>query len=209
MIFPQGQTCCGQPAFNSGYVDEARSVALEQIRLFTKPIPVVLPSGSCAGMMRLHYPELFEGTPHEQAARDLADRVYELTEFLVEVCQVKLKDRGQPAKVALHTSCHARREMGVAGHHQALLEQLEQVELIPFERQRECCGFGGTFSVRHQEGSAVMVTDKTEAIEASSAERVVSGDCGCLMNMAGALEKQQSNLGTTHIATFLWERTHG
>jgi len=207
VIFPQGQSCCGQPAFNSGHRDEARAVAAAQVKLFPKDIPVVLPSGSCAGMMRKHYPELFEGHALEAAARGLSERIFELTEFLVHVAGVTLEDKGEPIKVTWHGSCHSQREMGVRDEPKSLLNQLVNVELVELQRETECCGFGGTFSVKQPEISAAMVTDKTEDIKQTEAKKVVSGDCGCLMNITGALEKKKSPVSGLHIAQFILERT--
>ena len=209
VIYPQEQTCCGQPAWNSGYRDQARRVARVQLDCLSEPLPVVVPSGSCAGMMRHHYPELFQGDRDQPRARELAGRVYELTEFLVRVLRVRLQDLGPPLRVALHTSCSARREMGVAEDHLALLRQLENVELVEPERREECCGFGGTFAVKHPEISAVMVGDKADAIRDTGAARLVSGDCGCLMNIDGHLRYREVDLPADHIAGFLWERTRG
>jgi len=209
VIFPQDQTCCGQPAFNSGYHDEALEVARLQIDCFNKNIPIVVPSASCAGMMRNHYPELFAGTSEESRARALSDRTYELTEFLVNVLNVELKDIGEPVRVTLHTSCSAWREMGVASEAKQLLAQLANVELVELEREKECCGFGGTFAVKHPEISAAMVNDKTAAICNTGAERVLGGDCGCLMNITGALEHQGKTVRGQHIANFLLERVDG
>lgn len=213
VIYPQAQTCCGQPAWNSGYRDEARDVARAQIKLFPKPIPIVVPSGSCAGMMKKHYPELFAGHPDEAQALEVAGRVYELTEFLVDVLQIALNDLGDPVKVAVHTSCSARREMGVADKIEALLEQLDKVETVEQERKTECCGFGGTFAIKQPEISAAMVIEKVETIRTTAAEQLISQDCGCLMNMGGAMEKEGKNgkrvVPQQHIAEFLWERTGG
>ncbi|MCB1763467.1 MAG: (Fe-S)-binding protein [Gammaproteobacteria bacterium] len=208
VIFPQNQTCCGQPAWNSGYRNEARSVALTQMQCFQQEFPIVVPSGSCAGMLREHYPEMFSGTPQHSAALAFSSRVYELTEFLTQVLRVKLEDLGKPVKVALHVSCSARREMGVSGAHQALLQQLKNVELLEPERKEECCGFGGTFAVKHAEISAAMVEEKANALLATGAETLVSGDCGCLMNITGNLNHRKRDLPGCHIATFLWERTN-
>ena len=130
VIFPQDQTCCGQPAYTSGYHDQAREVAAAQLGLFPGDYPIVLPSGSCAGMMREHYPELFAGHPEEAKAKEVAGRIYELTEFLMHVCHIKLEDKGEPIKVAMHTSCSGRREMGLGEVGPALLGQLENVELV-------------------------------------------------------------------------------
>lgn len=207
VIFPQDQTCCGQPAFNNGRTDEAREVALHQMRLMPKDIPVVLPSGSCAGMMRKHYPELFAGRPEEAEAQAFAERVFELTEFLVHVLDVRLTDKGALIRITWHGSCHSVREMGVTDEPKRLLAQLGNVELQPLEREKECCGFGGTFSVKQPEVSAAMVNDKASDVEQTQAATVVSGDCGCLMNITGALEARDSAASGQHIAQFLLERT--
>ncbi|MCE8016844.1 (Fe-S)-binding protein [Halomonas sp. MCCC 1A17488] len=207
VLFPQDQTCCGQPAYTSGYHDEAQAVAAAQLDLFPEPWPIVVPSGSCGGMMRTHYPQLFAGTEHETRANEVAGRTYELTEFLLHVCQLRLEDHGQPEKVAMHTSCSARREMGLAETGPALLARMGQVELVEQARAAECCGFGGTFAVRHPEVSAAMVEDKTQAIEATGATRFVTSDCGCLMNIAGRFEHQGKPVEGEHIASYLWRRT--
>ncbi len=213
VIFPDDQTCCGQPAFNSGYRDEARAVARSLLDCFPKDIPIVVPSGSCAGMIKHHWPELFAGEPDEAQAVAIAARVFELTEFLVEVLQLSLTDLGPPTKIAIHTSCSARREMGVAAHIETLVGQLANVQLQKQQRKEECCGFGGTFAIKQAHISGAMVRDKTDSLRAAGADRVVSQDCGCLMNIGGALEKQQADgdgdsISTQHIAEFLWERSH-
>lgn len=209
VIFPQDQTCCGQPAWNSGYRDEARQVAQKQLELFSLDIPIVVPSGSCAGMMKHHYPELFADTSMESKANEVAGRVWELTEFLVDVLQIQLEDLGEPVEVAIHTSCSARREMGVADKIEDLLQQLDQVTVLEQDHKAECCGFGGTFAIKQPEISAAMVEDKTAAIRETGAKVLVSQDAGCLMNISGAFEYQGSGPESQHIANFLWERTHG
>ena len=207
VIFPDDQTCCGQPAFNSGYRDEALAVARAQIACFKRDIPVVVPSGSCAGMIKVHWPELFAGEPDEMQALAVAQRTYELTEFLVDVLDLGLTDLGEPMKVAIHTSCSARREAGVADRIQSLLAQLDKVEVLIQEREAECCGFGGTFAVKQADVSGAMVKDKTDALRATGAARVISQDCGCLMNIGGAFEHQGNGPRTQHVAEFLLERT--
>lgn len=213
--FPENQTCCGQPAYTSGFHEQARQVARAQLDLFPEPWPVVVPSGSCAGMMKHHYPDLFAGDPALHAkACDLSGRIYEFTEFLVKVLGVRLTDSGAPATVVLHTSCSARREMGVHVTGRALLDQLGQVTVAQQAHEAECCGFGGTFSVKHPEISGAMVKDKVDALKATGAQRVVSADCGCLMNILGHAawrDKQEGRATPTlpgeHIATFLLKRT--
>lgn len=208
--FPQDQGCCGQPAYTSGYTEEARQVARKQLELLAEDWPVVVPSGSCAGMLREHYAELFKDEPELHARLEaLAARTFELAEFLLHVCKVQLQDRGAPTKVALHTSCSARREMNTHLHGRALLAQLSGVERVEHDHESECCGFGGTFSIRMPDISGAMVADKTQALKASGAAQVVSADCGCLMNINGALAKQQAALRGQHLASFLWQRTQG
>ena len=212
VIYPQDQTCCGQPAYNSGYRDEARRVARAQLAAFPLDLPIVVPSASCAGMLRVHYRELFAGTPDQARAEALSRRVYELTGFLVWVLDLKLDDLGPPVRVALHNSCSARREMGVAGATVALLRRLAQVDLLEPDWATECCGFGGTFAVKQPEISAAMTGDKADAIAATGAEVLVSQDCGCLMSLGGTFARRAETGGTgprvMHIAEFLWSRTH-
>lgn len=209
VLFPQAQTCCGQPAYTSGYHDEARAVAAAQLDLFPEDWPIVVPSGSCGGMMRTHYPTLFKDTPLQTRANDVADRVWELTDFLLNVCRIQLHDLGEPATVAMHTSCSARREMGVAAVGPALLGQLKNVTVKEQARAEECCGFGGTFAVRHPEISGAMVNEKVAALVDTGARQFVTTDCGCLMNIAGHAEKSLQPLSGQHILSFLWERTGG
>lgn len=207
VVFPPGQTCCAQPAFNCGHHEEARAVARSQIALFPRDLPVVVPSGSCAGMMKHHYPDLFAGEPDEAAACAFAGRVVELTQFLVNVLGVRLTDRGGPETVTWHSSCHGLREMGLEAEPKALLGQLGNVKVVPLSRERECCGFGGTFSVRYPDISAAMVTDKVADVVSTGAPTVLSADAACLLNIGGALEKTGAAPRPMHLAEFLWERT--
>lgn len=208
VLFPQNQTCCGQPAFNSGFREEAKGVVLKQMELFTHYFPIVVPSGSCAGMMKHHYPELFKGDEREAEVKHFTDRVFELTEFLVDYCDIKLEDLGEPIDIAVHTSCSARREMGVADKIESLLGQLDNVTLKEQSHKKECCGFGGTFSVKQPEISAAMVEDKTNAICDTGVNTFITQDCGCMMNITGHAEYAKKDLQGQHIAEFLWERTN-
>jgi L-lactate dehydrogenase complex protein LldE len=208
VLFPEDQTCCGQPAFTSGYHDDARAVARSQLDLFPEDWPIVVPSGSCGGMMRKHYPDLFKGTPDDVRAAEIAGRVWELTDFLLNACHIKLTDLGDPATVAMHTSCSARREMGVGTVGPALLGQLDNVELVEQVRAEECCGFGGTFAVRHPEISGAMVSEKVATLVESGARNFVTTDCGCLMNIDGYAEKNRQPMKGQHILSFLWQRTN-
>ena len=208
--YPPDQTCCGQPGYTSGFPEEARRVAARQLSLFPEPWPIVVPSGSCAGMMRLNWPVLFADDPqHLARVRGIAERVYELTEFLVHVCGMRVAERGRPTAVVLHTSCTARREMGTHLTGRALLAGCAGVEIVQQSHESECCGFGGTFSVRQPDISAAMAADKAEALEAAGAEVLVSADAGCLLNINGTLEKRGSRLRGQHIATFLLHRLEG
>jgi L-lactate dehydrogenase complex protein LldE len=209
VIFPQDQSCCGQPAYNSGFPEEARKVARHQLKAFAQDNPIVVPSGSCAGMLKHQYPPLFAGQPDEEEALRFSNRIYELSEFLVKVLNVHLVDRGEPIKVTWHSSCHALREMAIIPYAKALLRQLERVELVELQNERECCGFGGTFSVKQPAISAAMVNDKVSDIVQTGAERVLATDCGCLLNIAGALGYRGLNIPTQHLAEFILERTHG
>jgi L-lactate dehydrogenase complex protein LldE len=210
VIFPQGQTCCGQPPFNSGYREEARAVALAQAALFPKPIPVVVPSGSCGAMMHHHYPELFrdgqEEPPHSSPA-GFAARIVEWSDFMVNVLGVNLRDSGPPVKVTYHPSCHLQREMGVRDAPLQLLGQLSGVEVLPLPRAGECCGFGGTFAVKQGEISQGMVEDKRRGVAQSGAEVLVSMDCGCLMHIGGAMAKAGQPGRVMPLPLFLKERT--
>ena len=206
--FPMGQSCCGQPAYTSGNEDSARSVAAAQMDLFADDIPIVVPSGSCAGMMRHHWPRLFAADPRRgPQARALAGRIYELSEFLVEVMHVRFPAADPtPTQVALHTSCSARREMGTRLHGLALLAELAGVETIEHENESECCGFGGVFCLKHPEISGAMVNDKTASLRATGCAEVVSADCGCLCNIGHAAEFQGQPLKVTHLASFIARR---
>lgn len=206
--FPEDQTCCGQPAYTSGYADEARQVARVQLGLFPNDWPVIVPSGSCAGMMRHHYPKLFAEEPALRAqAEALSERVFELTEFFVKVLKVNWKGSGRPTKVALHTSCSARREMGTHLHARELLGRLGNVELLNHSHESECCGFGGTFAVRQPDISAAMASDKADALKETGADAFLSADGGCLMNIDGTLAKRRDGFRGQHLASFLWRNT--
>ncbi|NIF46048.1 (Fe-S)-binding protein [Burkholderia sp. Tr-862] len=212
--YPRGQSCCGQPAYSSGNPDEARRVAAAQLDLFAEPWPVIVPSGSCAGMIRHHWPALFADDPvHGPMARAIAERTYELAEFLVHVLDVRLDavtpNAGPDERVVLHTSCAARREMGTRVHGVALVDALPGVTRIEHERESECCGFGGTFSLKHPDISGAMVSDKVASACATGCERLVSADCGCLLNIGHAAEKAGAALPVEHLASFLWRRTAG
>ncbi|OHV97093.1 oxidoreductase [Janthinobacterium lividum] len=212
--YPRGQSCCGQPAYSSGNPEQARAVARAQLDLFAQPWPVIVPSGSCAGMMRHHWPQLFQDDPVAgPKAVELAERVYELSEFLVCVLKLDLAGLADPGQadesVVLHTSCGARREMGTRLHGVALVDALPGVTRIEHQRESECCGFGGTFSLKHPDISGAMVSDKIASACATGCDRLVSADCGCLLNIGHAAQHQGAPLPVEHLASFLWRRTGG
>lgn len=212
--FPRRQSCCGQPAYSSGNPREAREVARAQLGLFAQPWPVVVPSGSCAGMMRHHWPALFDDDSADaDRARELSGRIYELTEFLVRVLDVDFSAYGAAAqreeRVVLHTSCGARREMGTRTHGVEAVDALRGVTRVEHERESECCGFGGTFSLKHPDISGAMVADKIASACATGCNRLVSADCGCLLNIGHAAEHRGAPLAVEHLASFLWRRTGG
>ncbi|MCG5261260.1 (Fe-S)-binding protein [Cupriavidus gilardii] len=210
--FPRGQSCCGQPAYSSGNPEQARAVARAQLDLFAEPWPIVVPSGSCAGMMRHHWPKLFEDDAEAAAkVQALSERVFELSEFLLRVLKVRFPDAPAPASakpetVVLHTSCAARREMGTRVHGVELIDALPGVTRVEHERESECCGFGGTFSLKHPDISGAMVQDKVASACATGCDTLVSADCGCLLNIGHAARRQALGLKVEHMATFLWRR---
>jgi L-lactate dehydrogenase complex protein LldE len=208
--YPQGQSCCGQPAYSSGNPDAARAVVLAQLDLFQQPWPVIVPSGSCAGMMRHHWPKLLADDPVAgPKAAALAGRVFELTEFLLNVLKVEYPaaNPALPAEqVVLHTSCGARREMGTRAHGVAMVDALDGVTRTEHEHESECCGFGGTFSLKHADISGAMVRDKVASACATGSGRLVSADCGCLLNIGHAAARQGAPLEVEHLASFLWRR---
>ncbi len=207
VIFPPEQSCCGQPAYNSGFPGEAMAVARKQIEIFHKNYPIVVPSGSCAGMMKHHYPELFANAPELDRVKEFSARIFELSEFLVHVMKIDLQDHGSPVTVAWHSSCHALREMQVTEDSKSLIRQLNKVDLIELQHEEQCCGFGGTFWLKYPEISEAIVKDKTQDVIQTGASRLLTGDCGCLMNISGALNFQDIKVKGQHLAEFLWERT--
>ena len=207
--FPMEQSCCGQPAYSSGHPKEAFEVANAQLDLFPENYPTVVPSGSCGGMMALHWRKLFAGSEYETKANQIADRVVEFTHFLLNI-GYEPKDQGEPIKVAVHTSCAARREMDVHTSGWKLIDSLQNVERVVHDHESECCGFGGTFSVKHSNISGAMVTDKVQALKDTGATAIVSADCGCMMNIGGKIAKDEPNMPRPqHIASFLLKRTGG
>ena len=198
------QTCCGQPAFNSGDRKDAIDIAAQTIAAFEGFDYVVAPSGSCAGMIRAHYPELFHGDPNLAAkANAVAARTYELVSFLTDVMGVTTVDAQYAGNVTYHDSCSGLREMGVKNQPRALLASVEGLTLTEMNENETCCGFGGTFSIKYGEVSDAIVAKKTENVVASAAGTLLAGDLGCLMNMAGKLQRQGSAVKVRHVAEVL------
>jgi L-lactate dehydrogenase complex protein LldE len=201
--FPSSQTCCGQPHFNSGYKEEARALARHTITTFDNGRTVVAPSGSCAAMVKLEYPELFHGDPvWGPRAADLASRTQELSCFLVRTLGIEDVGASFEARVTYHMACHLR-GLGVRDEPERLLKQVRGLTLVPLERADECCGFGGSFSVRFPGISGAMVRDKVDFIRKTGADYVVATDAGCLMNVGGCLRRQEGKIRTLHLAEVL------
>ncbi len=207
--FPRAQTCCGQPAFNSGYRDDARRAARAYLRAFAGSEHVVSISGSCAAMVRDKYPALFEGRPEAHEARALAARTFELSEFLVDVLRVDDLPVTRHARATLHHSCHTRRTLGVVEQPERLLGMVEGLQYVPLPRAQDCCGFGGTFAVTMPVISTAMVDEKVDHILGTGADLVVGLDMSCLMNIEGRLRRRGSALEVRHLAEVLaqgWAR---
>jgi L-lactate dehydrogenase complex protein LldE len=202
--FPEEQTCCGQPAFNTGYRREAADVARHFLRVFRDAEYIVIPSGSCAAMIQHHYAELFAREPEwlEQVHR-IEPRVWEFTKFLTEVAHVEDVGARFEHSVTFHDSCHALRELGVKEGPRRLLAKVRGLTLKEMANSEECCGFGGTFSVKFPEISGGMARTKLDGIAASGAEYVVGVDASCLMQLQGALSRSGMPVRTMHIAEVL------
>jgi len=205
VAFPETQTCCGQPFFNSGYQTQARELARHWLKVFGRTDGfIVSPSGSCVDMVRHHYPHLFpSGTAEHRLAEETAARTFEFTQFLVQ--QLKVTDVGArfPHKVTYHASCHLLRGLGVREEPKTLLRNVQSLELLPLASEETCCGFGGIFSVIYPEVSKAMMEAKVKSIQDSGAEAVVACDAGCLMNIAGGLRKANSPVKAMHLIEVL------
>ncbi len=205
VAFPEGQTCCGQPAHNSGHPEAARRVARSLLEALQGAEAVVAPSGSCAAMVRVGLPQLFRGTREEARARDLAARTYELSEFLVDVLGVDRLEGHLRARATYHDACHGLRELGLGRQGRALLAGIEGLELVEMARAEACCGFGGTFSVKLPEMATAMADDKLAQAAETGAELLVAGDVGCLMHLAGRASRTGLPLRPVHLAVLLAE----
>jgi L-lactate dehydrogenase complex protein LldE len=201
---PDTQTCCGQPAYNSGDKADAMALARNVIAAFKGFDYVVAPSGSCAGMMVKHYPELFaEGSVDHAAAVELAGRTHELVSFLTRVMKVERVEAQFAARATYHDSCSGLRELGISAEPRQLLASVEGVSLREMTDSNVCCGFGGTFCVKYPDISDKMLEKKLKHIAATGADTLIAGDLGCLMNMAGKLKRQGSPIKVRHVAEVL------
>jgi len=204
--FPERQTCCGQPFYNSGFSDYAREQAKFTIEVFEHAEVVVAPSGSCAAMVRVEYPHLLEAEPEWHArAQRLAEKTYELSEFLVNRLGVVDVGARYEGRVTYHYACHLR-GLGMTDEVERLIRHVAGVTFVPIERADQCCGFGGSFAVRYPDISTAMVDGKVECITATSADVVVSTDAGCLMNIGGRLRRLGKPIEVLHIAELLERR---
>ncbi|MFD7631547.1 (Fe-S)-binding protein [Streptomyces sp. NPDC059851] len=208
--FPAAQSCCGQPQYNTGYRRESEPLLRRTAEAFAGHRYVVTPSGSCAAMIRTHYPRIGRlaeregrGSRAARLAEDLAPRVYELTEFLVDVLGVTDVGAHFPHTVTYHPSCHGLRGLGLGDRPRRLLAAVEGLELVELPGAEECCGFGGTFAVKNPDLSAAMGADKAAAAAATGAEVLCGGDNSCLAHLDGVLRRRGAPLRTLHLAEIL------
>jgi L-lactate dehydrogenase complex protein LldE len=201
---PQNQTCCGQPAFNSGYRKEAVIAAKRFIEIFEPAQVIVCPSGSCVDMVKNHYPTLFEkGSPWHQRAKKLSTKIFELTQFLVDILEIEDTGASFAGTVTYHDSCHLSRNLGIDHQPRRLIAHVKGIELVEMKNPDKCCGFGGTFSVKYPKISTAILDEKIETILATGAQTVVGCDISCLMQIQGRLSRKKSSVKTMHIAELL------
>ncbi|MDH3463786.1 MAG: (Fe-S)-binding protein [Acidimicrobiia bacterium] len=198
--FPEGQTCCGQPAFNVGLVEDARAMAIHTIEVLDETEgPVVVPSGSCAAMLVAHYPELLAGTEYEERALRLAERTRELSQFLVDDLTVTGLDAVcDDCTFTIHRSCHGLRVLGLGDQVDELVGSVAGATTIPLEGAEECCGFGGLFAVEMPEVSEAIMNTKLDRVEATGAKTLVGGDTSCLLHLEGGLRRRGSDIAVRH-----------
>jgi L-lactate dehydrogenase complex protein LldE len=203
--FDERQTCCGQPAFNTGYRGEARAVAKRFIEIFeeSKAQAIVSPSGSCTAMVH-HFSELFSDEPRwRERAEAIAGRTYELSSFLVRVLGVEDVGANWNGRLTWHDACHGLRDLNIKSEPRQLIRNVRGAELVEIENAEACCGFGGTFSVKYPEISVAILDQKIEAIERANVQAVVSGDASCLMQIGGRLSRKGSAVRVMHLAELL------
>jgi len=205
---PPEQTCCGQPVFSQGALDEARAIARQAIETFSGFDYVVLPSGSCAATIRRHYPELLADDPVWAArAKRLAEQTYELTSFIMKFLHDADIKTVLDASYAYHDSCSGLRELGIRDQPRQLLERVDGLRETPLESPEGCCGFGGAFCIKYPGVSAQMAADKVRQIDDSGADLLLGGDLGCLLNLAGTLHRRGATIEVRHVAEILADMT--
>jgi L-lactate dehydrogenase complex protein LldE len=205
--FPQAQTCCGQPAFNSGYVDEARTIARHFLKVFRDSEYILVPSGSCTSMISHHFADIFEHDPKLLAeAHALESRVWEFSRFLLDVAGVEDVGARFNGVVTYHDSCHALRELRIKSGPRKLLAKVQGLTLAEMGASEECCGFGGTFSIKFPEVSGAMARTKIDSIQKTGASTVVSIDSSCLMQLQGVIDRAGLPIRTLHLAEVLASR---
>jgi L-lactate dehydrogenase complex protein LldE len=198
VVFPQAQGCCGQPALNSGDPEHARAAARTQFRAFEDCDWIVVPSGSCTGMMREHTPSLFHGHAEAHEAAALAARTLDISEFLVQVLKLRELPGRSQLKVTWHGSCHGRRIAKLGNEAERLLASIQGLELVPLPRAEDCCGFGGSFCATFPELSAAMGAEKCAHVRSTNAQVLTGNDTGCLLHMESLLRHQGSRLPVKH-----------
>jgi L-lactate dehydrogenase complex protein LldE len=205
--YPKGQTCCGKPADSGGYRRESRKAAEHFISVFDGGAdPIVIPSGSCASMVKNHYPELFkDNEPMRQKAEALASRTYELTQFFVHVLHAHENGFRGTGRLTYHASCQLTRELGVREEPLLLLNSIKGAEFVPLPNADRCCGFGGIFMAKQPEISMALADEKVDWILSTGADTVTGCDHGCLMNIADAIRRRGSDVKVKHIAAVLAE----
>ena len=202
--FPADQTCCGQPLYNSGYTRRARSLARRVLNTFRDSDYIVVPSGSCAAMMRVFYLDLFQDEPETlKVVKQFSPKVYEFSQFLVQVLGVQDTGSAYAGKATYHPSCHLLREMEVRDEPRQLLQSVSGLELSDLPQAEVCCGFGGTFSVKYPHISEAMLADKIDNVISTGADTLVSCDMSCLMNIDGGLSRRDSHVKVRHLAQVL------
>jgi len=205
-VYPRGQTCCGQPAFNAGYRAEARGAAEHFLSVFTGSDPIVTPSGSCAAMVKHHYPELFQDSPRLlEKANGVAARIFEISQFLVQVLRAHESCFQGSGTLTYHASCHLTRTLGVREEPLLLIASLRGTQFVPMPDAGRCCGFGGTFMAKLPEISCAIADEKAQSIIASGAGTVTGCDSACLMNIADALKRRGSAVRVAHLVQLLAE----
>ena len=201
--YPESQTCCGQPAFNSGYFKEARNVADHFLRTFADCDLIAVPSGSCTAMVRKFYPELFQDSGRLEEVNRIAERTFEFSELLVDKLGVSDVGAALEGTATYHDGCHGLRELGVKDAPRKLLQHVRGLELIEMDEAESCCGFGGSFAVKFPQISTAMTQVKLGSATQTKAEYLISGDPSCLMQISGYFSRQESPMKCLHLAEVL------